>query len=133
MPLRHAPFGIPHAELEHELVRRRRWHRRALAARLAALRKLRARAADLTQSMDRLAAEIRAMKAEEQELLQALSPAAAPDGPTPPASPPDPLAELRETLIHYRTLQTEISAGVLALIAPFLKEGTTWTSTRRSG
>lgn len=123
MPLRHVPFGIPERALQAELGRRRREHGRNLAPRRRELLRLRTAVADLSEYRAMLAAEAVVLEDEQRMLLRDLAEIAGrPWQPLPPerADEPDPLEPLRRTLRHYRSLQMQLSASVLSLIAPFL-------------
>lgn len=148
MALRHLPFGVPEAALKAELNRRRREEQRKLAPRRHALARLRSTQAELSQYLSMLGTEIAVLADEERLLLRELAELSGKEWVPPPPDDPraeDDLAALQRTLRHYRSLQTQLSASVLALIAPFLigssaqsagfdrKEAATWPTPGGSG
>lgn len=130
MPMRHRPFGIPETSLRQELRRRRADNGKALAPRRTELTRLRQSAAELTRYLELLAAETALLEGEQRTLMRELGEVAS-SSRQPPGPPPTPEAdELMQTLRHYRALQSELTASVLTLIAPFLdrKEEAAWRS-----
>jgi hypothetical protein len=132
----HRPFGIRASALQAELRRRERAHEYALASRRSQLNSLQVIRSDLAQYLTLLQAEGARLAAEEQGLLHRLARDGA--GPEPTAEQSggeDPsIAHLQQVLHQYRTLQQQISGGVMALIGPFLKPdaegGNPWPGTR---
>ncbi|HWI64337.1 MAG TPA: hypothetical protein VNT75_21055 [Symbiobacteriaceae bacterium] len=138
MPMRHRPFGIPEASLRQELRRRKAENQQALAPRKQELARQQKTAVELRRFQELLTAEAALLEEEQRTLLRELaevtgrtwSPA---DPEPPPASATT--AELTQTLRHYRALQSELTASVLSLIAPFLdrKEEAAWRSGPQPG
>lgn len=148
MAFRHRPFGIPEATLKAELQRRRREYGQKLASRRRELARLRAAQAELSQYLSMLGAEIVVLADEERTLLRDLAELSGKEWVPPPDDShqgDETLAQQQATLRHYRSLQTQLSASVLALIAPFLttdlapsteqkrKEAATWQTASGSG
>lgn len=148
MAFRHLPFGVPEAALKRELKQRRREQLRKLAPRRRELARLRRAQAELSQYLTMLGAEIVVLADEERMLLRELAELSGkewiPPGPA-QLRADDAMEAQQRTLRHYRSLQTQLSASVLALIAPFLtdpaarstgverKEDATWPTPSGSG
>lgn len=132
MPVSHGLFGFNEAEVRAELDRRQARHTRRLRAAQERLQKLRsanaARADELLQlqaELDRATAErdsllAQAVAADEQrgDLLSALAAQYREEA----ARQHQALNALKERLQQYRSLRALLTAGVVALIYPFLRE-----------